>query len=480
MLKSLLRISLSLLLAVASLYAAADTQTAGEVKALIPAATRNTQPTKPKDTIAWNDLLKTGDQGRLRATLTAGSILSLGSNSELQVVQHDAVSQQTLLAVNYGKLRNQVVKITKADGKYEVRTPNAVIGVTGTDFYVEYANNQTTVIVYSGTVEVTPEAGAKVVKKDDKSKRAAAFVVLSAGQMVVIGLETPAGGYLANTTPAALAAASIQDTNVPDPVSVAMTHHVLRNTLIGIAAPVGVVGGIVASQSGGGGGSTPTSTTPPTSPPPATTTIDFTNKFDAIIASNTGIATKGSELQFYNGIYAPAKKSLGTVSYSAGAFTGANVLTGGTFASAGSTFVVTSGAANYGQPPKGNIFTGSFTGPVTWTLVSQTGKYTDNFTLSGSFSGTLYTGATVTGTTMQSIKLSTDQWVHDHEATILTGQSQFIVPDASKAAAFAKALALTGTRFSLHASRMQLPDARLNALARKSMRHKGFGWSFVF
>jgi hypothetical protein len=476
--KSLLSLSLALLLAVAPLYAApTETQTAGEVKALIPSATRNAQPTKANDVVLWNDLLKTGEQGRLRATLTAGSILSLGSNSELQVVQHDAVSQQTVLAINYGKLRNQVAKVTKPDGKYEVKTPNAVIGVTGTDFYVEYANNETTVICYSGTVQVTPTSGGKVVKKDEKAKHEDSFVILTADQMVVIGLDAPPGGYVATAAPQALVASTLQDTHVPDAGSIAVTHHVLRNTLIGIAAPAGLVGGILGSQSGGGNGGT--STTPPP-PPPATTTIDFTNKFDAIIASSTGIATKGSELQVYNGIAAPPKKSLGSVAYSAGAFTGANVLTGGTFASTGSTFVVTSGAANYGQPPKGNIFTGSFTGPVTWTLVSQTGKYTDNFTLTGAFSGTLYTGVTVTGTTTQNIKLSTDQWVHDHEATILTGQSQFVVPDASKSAAFAKALGLAGMKFKLHTARTGFADARLNALARKSARQKGFGWSFVF
>ncbi len=175
LLKSFLSIALSLLLAATPLYAAsADTQTAGEVKALIPEASRNAQPVNAKDSLNWNDLLKTGAQGRLRAGLTAGSILSLGSNSELQVVQHDAVSQQTSLVVNYGKLRNQVNKITKPDGKYEVRTPNAVIGVIGTDFYVGYENRQTTVICYTGKVVVTPASGAKVVKGDNKKKESAA------------------------------------------------------------------------------------------------------------------------------------------------------------------------------------------------------------------------------------------------------------------------------------------------------------------
>ena len=39
----------------------------------------------------------------MRAGLTDGSILSVGSNSELRVVQHDAASQQTSLEMNYGK-----------------------------------------------------------------------------------------------------------------------------------------------------------------------------------------------------------------------------------------------------------------------------------------------------------------------------------------------------------------------------------------
>jgi ferric-dicitrate binding protein FerR (iron transport regulator) len=255
MLKSLLSISLSLLLAATPLYATpADSQSAGEVKALIPAASRNAQPVKVRDTLEWNDLLKTGAQGRLRANLTSGSILSLGSNSELRVVQHDAVSQQTFLVVDYGKLRNQVVKITKPDGKYEVRTPNAVIGVIGTDFYVGYANNRTTVICYVGKVAVTPAPGAKVLNK--KRRNATATVFLLAGQMVVIGPDIPPGGYQATSTPAALAEASMQDTNVPDqPVRVGKLHrHRLGNVVIVLemAAGVGLGLGLGLATRGGG------------------------------------------------------------------------------------------------------------------------------------------------------------------------------------------------------------------------------------
>jgi hypothetical protein len=238
MFKSLLSISLSLLLAATPLYA--QNETAGEVKALIPSASRNARQVNVRDSLEWNDLLKTGAQGRLRAELTSGSILSLGSNSELQVVQHDAVSQQTSLVVNYGKLRNQVTKITRPDGKYEVRTPNAVIGVIGTDFFVGYSNNRTTVICYVGKVEVTPAPGAKVLGK--KAGEATAAVILLAGQMVVIGWDIPPGGYQATSTPPEVAELSMEDTNVPEePVSVRRARtHGHRNIWIGVEMVAGL------------------------------------------------------------------------------------------------------------------------------------------------------------------------------------------------------------------------------------------------
>ena len=255
MTKSLLSILLSWLLAITPALAdTADSQRAGEVKALIPAASRNTQPVKVKDGLEWNDLLKTDSQGRLRVGLTDGSILSLGSSSELKVVQHDAVSQQTSTELNYGKLRNQVVKITKPDGKYEVKTPNAVIGVVGTDFYVGYAGNQTTVICYVGKVAVTPTAGAKVLKSDNASPGSNSTVNLVAGQMVVIGPQVPPGGYEASSTPAPVAEASLRDTNVPDqPLSVGKTgSHTLRNVLIGVGAAVGLGVGLGIAETRGG------------------------------------------------------------------------------------------------------------------------------------------------------------------------------------------------------------------------------------
>ena len=247
MAKSLLSVLLSLLLAATPLYAApADSQTAGEVKATIPDAWRNSHPVKVKDTLEWNDLLQTAAQGRLRAGLTDGSILSVGSNAALRVLQHDAASQQTSIYMNYGKLRSQVVQITKPNGKYEVRTPNAVIGVIGTDFYVGYENDLTTVICYVGKVSVTAVGTAKVMKKSDQASATQAQVTLLPGQLVVIGLKVPPAGFPPESE---VIQASMVDTNVnPRPVPIAQPK-VWVPLVVGVAG--GIATGVVLTRGGG-------------------------------------------------------------------------------------------------------------------------------------------------------------------------------------------------------------------------------------
>jgi ferric-dicitrate binding protein FerR (iron transport regulator) len=210
----------------------AGSQTAGQISALIPSATRNAQPAKVKDDLSWNDLLKTEQKGRLRAGLTDGSILSLGSNSELRVVQHDSASQQTSLEVDFGKVRSKVVKITQPNGKFEMKTPNAVIGVIGTDFYVSYEANRTTVICYTGKVWVSPLGDAKVVKNSGQSSDSQ--IQVNAGQMVVISSEIPPAGFQPQSTPPDVQRASAEETSVPDAVPTIHHAHLVRDIIIGV------------------------------------------------------------------------------------------------------------------------------------------------------------------------------------------------------------------------------------------------------
>jgi hypothetical protein len=220
-------------------------QSAGEITALIPAATRNDQPTKVNDGLQWNDLLQTKHSGRLRAGLTDGSILSLGTDSQLRVVQHDGASQQTSLEMNFGKVRSKVTKITQPGGKFEMKTPNAVIGVIGTDFITLVRPNRTTVICVDGQVNVTPSSGTQATSNTGQSN--GNTIQLTAGQMVVITPRIPVGGFHALETPPALQQSSMLATDLNDNTPYSPGRgggHGLRNGIIASALGAGLITGL--------------------------------------------------------------------------------------------------------------------------------------------------------------------------------------------------------------------------------------------
>jgi hypothetical protein len=120
------------------------------------------------------------------------------------------------------------------------------------------------------------------------------------------------------------------------------------------------------------------------------------------------ITSKGSQLtDFEWGSFSATSGkggALGTLGFSTGTLASGTVAGGGTFNGGGSFTIVGQGKWLAGLPgsPKGKttLFSGSFVGPIDWTLDSTAGpKLT--FTLSGTISGTLYNGVSVTGTTYQ-------------------------------------------------------------------------------
>lgn len=223
---------------------------AGQITSLIPVASLNNTPAKFKDDVHWNDLVQTEKAGRARIGLSDGSILSVGSNSQFKITQHDPNTQQTVIELEYGKLRNRVVAITKPDGKYEVRTPNAVAGVVGTDFMVFFnpETNVTTVVVYSGSVVVSGLGAA-----------AGRQVTVPAGQMLEVsknGVGSP------QNTPQAVQQASISDTTTEGSAAAAGNSHFLRNLLIGLGVAVASVAIGITTGGGGSSQSAPASSAP--------------------------------------------------------------------------------------------------------------------------------------------------------------------------------------------------------------------------
>jgi ferric-dicitrate binding protein FerR (iron transport regulator) len=201
--------AMSALLCVPNEIAAADTpgQRAGEVSRVIPtvniARGSKTISASAKTVVDWQDVVNTQASARARIALDDGSVLNVGSESSIKVVKHDGGAQQTELELTYGKLRSQAQKITKADGKFQVKTPAGVAGVVGTDFFVSFDNSTGTmnVTVFEGVVKVCNLAGVCVelkagqfsnVRTNDNTgpqppTQATLDVLMSAGSITDVG-----------------------------------------------------------------------------------------------------------------------------------------------------------------------------------------------------------------------------------------------------------------------------------------------------
>ena len=126
--------------------------------------------------------------------------------------------------------------------------------------------------------------------------------------------------------------------------------------------------------------------------------IDFTNNGGSVVIGvDSSLAVTHSHLHSYNGIVAAPGTALGSVQFSTGALISGSLAAGGTFSSTGSSFIVT---GNSKLVPHGVIFNGAFTGTMDWTFLGkQNGVLV--YELTGTVSGTLFDGRTVTGTTTQ-------------------------------------------------------------------------------
>ncbi|MBI4167299.1 MAG: FecR domain-containing protein [Acidobacteria bacterium] len=106
------------------------------------------------DSVLWEDVVRTPGTGRIRIALLDGSVLNVGARSTMRIVKHDAQSQQTEIEMQLGKLRGQVVKMSKPGASFQIKTQTAVIGVVGTLFTITPTPGNTHVVCAEGRLNV--------------------------------------------------------------------------------------------------------------------------------------------------------------------------------------------------------------------------------------------------------------------------------------------------------------------------------------
>src|SRR5215831_3699443 len=125
--------------------------------------------------------------------------------------------------------------------------------------------------------------------------------------------------------------------------------------------------------------------------------VDFTNWKGTLSAGTAGLSLTGSSLIAINGPTGMITGDLGSLAFSTGALTGGSLQMGGAFAAGGSFVIAGNGTKGI---PNGVLFSGSFSGPLTWELVILADG-THNYALTGAITGTWFTGQTVNGASVQ-------------------------------------------------------------------------------
>ncbi|HTW57498.1 MAG TPA: PEP-CTERM sorting domain-containing protein [Terriglobales bacterium] len=158
----------------------------------------------------------------------------------------------------------------------------------------------------------------------------------------------------------------------------------------------------------------------------AGSSYDFTNDGGTLSGTNSGLSLTGSTLIALNGPgIGLVTGDLGSVTFSTGALTSGTLQMGGTFAGGGS-FTIT---GNGNGVPNGVIFSGTFTGPVTWTMVTLANG-THNYTLTGAISGAWLGSGNVEGATVQ-LTINTGKGFFNGSTMISSGDTNITVPEPS-------------------------------------------------
>jgi hypothetical protein len=159
----------------------------------------------------------------------------------------------------------------------------------------------------------------------------------------------------------------------------------------------------------------------------ASSGIDFTNSGGTLSGTNSGLALTGSTLVAVNGLNGGGLitgSNLGSVTFNTGALSSGSLAMGGTFA-AGGTFTITGNGMN--GIPNGTLFSGTFSSPVSWQLVTLANG-THNYIMTGVLTGTTMSGFSTNGVTVQ-LTINTGKGFFNGSTQISSGDTNIVVPE---------------------------------------------------
>jgi hypothetical protein len=154
----------------------------------------------------------------------------------------------------------------------------------------------------------------------------------------------------------------------------------------------------------------------------ASSNIDYSNSGGTLSGSHSGLSLSGSVLIAVNsnaGIITGS--DLGSVSFQTGALQSGSLQNGGTFA-AGGWFTITGNGTN--GVPNGTLFSGTFSGPVTWSMTTLANG-THNYTLTGTL---MASSGPSEGTTVQ-LTVNTGKGFFNGCTRISSGDTNVVVPE---------------------------------------------------
>ena len=230
----------------------------GSIAGLNQGANINSHRADLRSELHHNDIVSTDHSGRARVNLRGRCVLTLGSGTQIKLLQSNPISQESSVQLVTGRLRSQLGRFVVQSASYNVHTPHGNIAAhSDADFYLDTNATRTLLVVYSGIALVAP------------ASRKSMILDVAQGQSVEL---RPNGVTPLQLTSDELEDSSKQETALLGEMGNGFARaqttpgsHKTRNIVIGLGIAAGAAIGLAMSRSGGN--SSNSSSTPPTSNP---------------------------------------------------------------------------------------------------------------------------------------------------------------------------------------------------------------------